>query len=164
MAVNAILELDNVTGESKVDGYTDKIDVESWSWGVSNSASAHGGGGASGGNVGQMADINITKYVDASSPVLMYYSYSGDHIANGTLHVFESGGQSKVEYMKIVMTEIYITNVGFSGHAQSDSKPAESVTLSFAKAEYTYTQQAETGGNAAQPKVTIDAKKGTASN
>src|ERR1700728_342942 len=111
MAVNIILDLDGVTGESHFENYEGKIDVESFSWAVSNSGSAHMGGGASGGGVGQMADINLTKSVDASSPILMYYCYSGDHIATGRLHVFESGGQQKVEYIEIELTEIYITSV-----------------------------------------------------
>jgi len=162
MASNIILELDDVTGESKFENFENKIDIESFSWGVSNFAAAHAGGGASAGGIGQMTDINLTKFVDAASPILMYYSYSGDHIAKGTLHVFESGGQQQVEYVKIEMSEIYVTNVNFSGHSQAPGKPAETVTLSCSKVQYTYTQQAETGGNAAQPKVSIDAKKGKA--
>jgi type VI secretion system secreted protein Hcp len=162
MAVNIILELDGITGESKFENYDGKIDIESFSWGVSNSASAHMGGGASGGGIGQMTDVNLTKFVDAASPVLAYYSYSGDHIDSGTLHVFESGGQEKVEYMKIEMSEIYISNVGFSGHGPSNQKPMESVSLACSKVVYTYTVQAESGGTASQPKVTIDAKVGKA--
>lgn len=162
MAVNLILELDGVTGESKFENFEGKIDVEAFAWGVSNGAAAHIGGGASGGGIGQMSDVSLTKSVDAASPTLMYYSYSGDHIANGTLHVFESGGQQKVEYMTLKMTEIYITSVSFAGHGSSDGKPSENVSMACAQLEYTYTQQAETGGTAAQPKVSIDAKKGKA--
>jgi type VI secretion system secreted protein Hcp len=164
MAVNYILELDGVKGESKFENYEDRgIDVDSFSWGVSNSAAAHTGGGASGGGIGQMTDINLSKHLDASSPTLVYYSYSGDHIAKGTLHVFESGGQTKVEYLKIDMTEIYIAAVSLSGHGSSNDKPMESVSLACSQLMLTYTVQAETGGAGLLPKVTIDAKKGKAS-
>jgi type VI secretion system secreted protein Hcp len=163
MAMNVILELNGVTGESKLDGFEGQIDIDSFAWGVSNSAAAHTGGGASGGGIGNMSDLSLSKFTDAASPILANYCYSGDHIDTGTLHVFESGGQQNVEYIKFDMTEIYVTSINFSGHGASGQKPNESLTLAFSKVEYTYTVQSETGGKAAEPKVTIDAKKGKSS-
>ena len=65
MAVDMILELENVTGESKVQGFLNHIDISSFSWGASNSGSAHMGGGASGGGKGNIHDMSFTKTVES---------------------------------------------------------------------------------------------------
>jgi type VI secretion system secreted protein Hcp len=159
MAVDMILELDNITGESKVENFTDKIDISSFSWGASNSGSAHMGGGASGGGKGNIHDMSLTKTVDNSSPMLFQLCYQGKHIPTGKLHVRKSSGESKVEYQLFEMTEIYITNVSM-GDAAGNETPSESFTLTFAKIKYTYKQQSETGGDAPAPAFEVDIKSG----
>ena len=64
MAVDMILELEGIIGESKVEDFKDHIDISSFSWGASNSGSAHMGGGASGGGKGNIHDMSFTKVVD----------------------------------------------------------------------------------------------------
>ena len=64
MAVDMILELEDIEGESKVEDFEKKIDISSFSWGASNSGSAHTGGGASGGGKGNIHDMSLTKTVD----------------------------------------------------------------------------------------------------
>ena len=46
MAVDILLEISGVDGESQIQGYEDKIDILSWSWGATNSGDMHTGGGA----------------------------------------------------------------------------------------------------------------------
>ncbi|HEY5204471.1 MAG TPA: type VI secretion system tube protein Hcp [Roseiarcus sp.] len=159
MAVDMILELDNITGESKVENFVDKIDISSFSWGASNSGSAHTGGGASGGGKGNVHDMSFTKTVDNSSPTLFKLCYQGKHIPTGKLHVRKSAGDNKLEYQLFEMTEVYITNVSM-GDAAGNETPSESFTLTFAKIKYTYSQQSETGSDQAQPFFEVDIKSG----
>ena len=49
MAVDMFLKMDGIKGESVDDKHKDEIDVLSWSWGMSQSGSAHMGGGAGAG-------------------------------------------------------------------------------------------------------------------
>jgi type VI secretion system secreted protein Hcp len=49
MAIDMFLKLGDVTGESKDKVHKKEIDVLLWSWGMSNSGSAHLGGGAGSG-------------------------------------------------------------------------------------------------------------------
>jgi type VI protein secretion system component Hcp len=79
MAVDMILELEDIEGESKVENFEKKIDVSSFSWGASNSGSAHIGGGASGGGKGNIHDMSFTKTVDNASPTLFKLCYLGSH-------------------------------------------------------------------------------------
>ena len=76
MAVDMFLKLDGVKGESKDKVHTNEIDVLAWSWGMSNSGTAHVGGGAGSGKV-SVQDLSFTKYVDSSSPNLMLNCCNG---------------------------------------------------------------------------------------
>src|SRR6476661_440725 len=114
MAVDMFLKLDGVKGESKDKAHTQDIDILSWSWGMSNSGSAHQGGGAGSGKV-NVQDVNVTKYIDSSSPKLMLSCCNGTHYANALLTVRKAGGSSPVEYVKIKMEEVLITSVSTGG-------------------------------------------------
>ena len=159
MAVDMILELEGIVGESKVENFDKQIDVSSFSWGASNSGSAHTGGGASGGGKGNIHDMSFTKTVDNASPTLFKLCYLGKHIGSGKLHVRKSAGEDKLEYQLFEMTEIYITNVSM-GDAAGNETPSESFPLTFAKMTYTYKQQSETGGDQATPFFEVDIKSG----
>jgi type VI protein secretion system component Hcp len=51
MAVDMFIKIDTVDGEAQDSKHKKAIDVLSWSWGLSNSGSAHVGGGAGAGKV-----------------------------------------------------------------------------------------------------------------
>ncbi len=159
MAVDMILELDGIVGELKVEDFKDKIDVSSFSWGASNSGSAHTGGGASGGGKGNIHDMSFTKVVDNASPTLFKLCYQGKHIKTGKLHVRKSAGEDKLEYQLFEMEEVYVTNISM-GDAAGNETPSELFTLTFAKIKYTYKQQSETGGDQATPFFEVDVKSG----
>jgi type VI secretion system secreted protein Hcp len=159
MAVDMVLELDGIIGESKLEDFKDKIDISSFSWGASNSGSAHTGGGASGGGKGNIHDMSFTKIVDNSSPTIFKLCYQGKHIATGKLHVRKSAGEEKLEYQLFEMEEIYITNVSM-GDAAGNETPSESFSVTFAKIKYTYKQQSETGSDQATPFFEVDIKSG----
>src|ERR1700704_5685866 len=79
MAVDIFLDIEGIKGESKDSKHKDTIDVLSWSWGMSQSGTAHMGGGAGAGKV-SVQDINFTHYLDKSSPTLMLHCCNGKHI------------------------------------------------------------------------------------
>src|SRR5271163_751857 len=109
MAVDMFLKLNGVKGESKDKVHTKEIDVLAWSWGMSNSGTAHVGGGAGSGKV-NVQDITISKYVDSSSPKLILACCNGTHYANGQLTVRKAGG-NPVEYIKVKLETVMITGV-----------------------------------------------------
>src|ERR1700735_4832781 len=159
MAVDMILELDGIKGEAKGDKFEHHIDVSSFSWGASNSGSAHTGGGASGGGKGNIHDMSFTKTVDNASPTLFKLCYQGKHIKPGTFAVRKSAREEKVEYQVYEIEEVYITNVSM-GDATGNETPSESFSITFAKIKYTYKQQSETGGDQATPFFEVDVKSG----
>lgn len=143
MAKDMFLKINGVEGESRDKKHSKEIDVLAWSWGVSNSGSAHQGGGAGAGKV-TVHDVSITKYVDSSSPKLLLNCCEGTHLADALLTIRKAGGDSPVEYLKIKMQEVLITSVSTGGAAEGSGdsdRLAESVGLNFAKVSVEYTPQ-----------------------
>ena len=136
------LKLTNIKGESLDAKHKDAIEVLSWSFGASQTGSAHSGGGSGTGKV-QIQDLTITHYVDASSTDLLKYLTSGKHIDDGMLTVRKAGG-THLEYFKFKMEQVFVTHISNGGGAGQD-RVTENVTLNFRKFTQTYTPQDEKG-------------------
>ena len=137
------LKIDGVDGESKDKTHAKAIDVLSWSWGASNQGAAHVGGGAGAGKA-SVQDLQITKYVDSSSPKLLLACCNGNHYNNALLTVRKAGGDSPVEYVKIKMEQVFIPSVSTGGHG-GDDRLTENVSLNFSKLHLDYVPQTEKG-------------------
>jgi type VI secretion system secreted protein Hcp len=122
------------------------MDVLAWSWGCSNSGSAHVGGGAGAGKV-NVQDISFTKYIDSASTALMLACMKGTHYTKANL-VVRKAGDNPLEYLKIEMTEVLITSVSTGGSGGED-RLTENVTLNFAKVKVEYFKQDEKGAGKA---------------
>ena len=70
MAMDMFIKIGALKGESVDKVHAGEIDVLAWSWGMSNSGSAHVGGGAGAGKV-NVQDLSFTKYIDKSTPDLL---------------------------------------------------------------------------------------------
>lgn len=142
MAVDMFIKIGDIKGESRDDGHKEEIDVLAWSWGMSQSGNAHLGGGAGAGKV-NVQDISFTKYVDASSHLLMKTCCTGAHYDEATLTVRKAGGKA-VEYIIIKLKEVFVSSVSTGGSGGED-KLTENVSLNFAEFEYAYTPQKADG-------------------
>jgi type VI secretion system secreted protein Hcp len=142
MAVDMFIKIDTVDGESRDKVHKKEIDVLAWSWGISNSGSAHTGGGAGAGKC-NVQDISFTKWVDSATPKLALACCDGKHFANATLVVRKSG-EKPVEYLKIKVEEVLITSISTGGSGGED-RLTENVTLNFAKVSLDYVPQDEKG-------------------
>lgn len=129
-------------GESKDDKHKNEIDVLAWSWGLSNSGSAHMAGGAGAGKV-NVQDLSFTKYVDSASSPLLLAGCNGKHYDEALLTV-RKAGEHPVEYIKIKMSEVLITSVSTGGSGGED-RLTENVTLNFGKVHFDYTPQDDKG-------------------
>jgi type VI secretion system secreted protein Hcp len=120
---------------------------------MSNSGSAHLGGGAGSGKV-NVQDLSLTKYIDVSSPDLMLCSCNGKHIAKAQLTV-RKAGENALEYLIIKLEDILVASVSTGGSGGED-RLTENVTLNFAKVDVEYTQQDGKGQAGAKPKMGWD--------
>jgi type VI secretion system secreted protein Hcp len=142
MAISATLKLKTIKGESAIKGHEERIDVLSWSWGITQSASAHVAAGAGTGSA-DVKDLRITKYVDKSTPTLYQSCFKGDDIGPGTLTLMKVSGDKALEYVTITMESTVIISSITSGDALPNDRFTESVTLNFGKATFVYTPQGD---------------------
>jgi len=141
------IKIGDLKGESSDDTHKDDIDVLAWSWGLSNSGNAHMAGGAGAGKV-NCQDLSLTKYIDLSSAKLIEAVCTGDHFEEAKLVVRKaSGGDSPLEYIKITMKTVYVTNVSTGGSGGED-RLTENITLNFAEAKFEYFAQDNSGESA----------------
>ena len=96
MAVDMFIKIGDVKGEAQDSKHKGEIDVLSWSWGMTQSGTAHMGAGGGSGKV-NVQDLTFTKYVDSSSAKLMMACCNGKHYADALLTV-RKAGEKPVEY------------------------------------------------------------------
>jgi len=155
MAMDMFLKVGDIKGESE-DGdskHKGTFDILAWSWGVSNSGTAHVGGGAGAGKA-NFQDISVTKYVDLGSPDLLLAAADGKHIPEAKLTV-RKAGEKPLEYIVITMKDCLITSVSTGGSGGED-RLTENVTINFAQVQFQYTEQSKTGAASANPQVGWD--------
>jgi type VI secretion system secreted protein Hcp len=137
-ASDYLLEIEGIKGESSDTKHKDTIEISSFSWGMTQTGSSAGGGGA--GKV-SVHDISITKSVDKSSPKLMLQCCTGQHIPTAMLYyskVLPLG--ARVEYLKIKLSDILVSGYNFApgGGGGGGLTPTDSISLNFTKIEMTY--------------------------
>ena len=135
--VDYFLKLDGIPGESLNPEYKENIDVESWSWGVSNSGNAIGRAAGGGAGKASAQDIHFTALLSKASPQLALACTNGKHIPSATLTCIESG-RSSLNFLTITLTEVFVTNWETSA---SGDRPTDQFTLNFAKMEIDYRPQ-----------------------
>ncbi|MFC5607028.1 Hcp family type VI secretion system effector [Variovorax soli] len=148
MAVDMFIKIADIEGESSDAKHKKEIDVLAWSWGLSQSGTAHMGGGAGAGKV-NVQDLSFTKYIDSASHALILHCSNGKHIKEATL-VVRKAGESPLEYIKITLSDLIVSSISTGGSGGED-RLTENVTLNFAKFKYEYTPQKKDGtGEAAK--------------
>ena len=142
-AVDYFLKIDGIQGESRDDKHKDEIDIESFSWGETQSGTFAGGGGGGAGKV-SMQDFHFTMPVNKASPALFLACAQGDHIKNAIL-TCRKAGKKQQEFMKVTMSDCLVSSFQTGGHVGGDVVPMDQISLNFAKIEVEYKEQDATG-------------------
>lgn len=139
-AVDYFLKIDGVEGESTNSRHPGEIEIESFSWGVTQSGGFVGGGGAGAGKA-TASPFVIVKRVDKASPVLFLACATGKHIPSATLTAQRSG--PNVAFLQIELKDILISS--FKDAGNGGELPLEEVAFNFARIEYRYVPVLPTG-------------------
>jgi len=142
MAVDMFLKLNGIDGEAKDSKHKGTIDVLAWSWGLSQAADIHTGGGGGAGKA-NFQDLSLTKWVEKSSATLMYHTAAGKHIPDATL-IVRKAGDKPLEYIKVTLTDVLVSSYTTGGSGGED-RLTENVTLHFAKIKFDYQEQKSDG-------------------
>jgi type VI secretion system secreted protein Hcp len=154
-AVDYFLKIDGISGESKDSNHSDEIQLESWSWGETNSGSMAAGGGGGAGKV-SMQDFSFTMANNKASPELFLACAQGKHI-DSCLLTCRKAGTDQQEYLKIEFTDVLISSYQ-TGGGGGDVLPIESITFNFAKMKYSYAPQKDDGTLDSPLEHTVDLK------
>lgn len=142
-AVDMFLQVDGIKGESSDFKFKDAIDIQSFSWEVSNSRQqGPGGEGSARRGAATFSDLQVTKRVDAASPVLLLRAASGQTIPNVKLILVKSG-QEQQQFLRICLTDSQVTSLSQSG--SGGEVPSESVSFSYRTIVETYLPQKADG-------------------
>jgi type VI secretion system secreted protein Hcp len=146
--MDMFLKLDGIDGESTDSKHKNQIDLLAWSWGLTQSGTAHQGLGSGGGKV-SVADISFDKYVDKATPNLMKFCCNGKYIKSANLYVRKAGGDTQVEYFKMKIEDVLVTSYHTGGDKDKLDRMVEHISLNFSKyvAEYTPQNADQTAGS-----------------
>ena len=139
--VDYFLKIDGIEGESRDDKHKDEIEIESFSWGETQTGSFAVGGGAGAGKV-SMQDFYFTMLVNKASPALFLACAQGDHIKNAIL-TCRKAGKKQQEFLKFTLSNVLISSFQIGGTGGFVS--TDQISLNFAKIEVEYKEQDATG-------------------
>jgi type VI secretion system secreted protein Hcp len=142
-AADYFLKIDGIEGESKADKHTGEIDIESFSWGETQSGTFAVGGGGGAGKV-SMQDFHFTMPVNKASPALFLACAQGDYIKNATL-TCRKAGKKQQEFLKVTFSDILVSSYQTGGSGGADVLPTDQISLNFAKIEVEYKEYDATG-------------------
>jgi len=134
-AVDMFLKIEGIDGESTATAHKGWIEVLSWNWGVSQTASVGAGGG---GSVGRLVGhVTVVKRMDKATPLLFKRCSDGTVLALVTVELARGGGG--LTYMKYEMKEVIVNSISH-GDVDDDGVPDEEIKLEFTGVKLTYTQ------------------------
>ena len=137
------LKMEGLQGESTDAAHKDQIEIESWSWGETNSGGTVAGSRKGGSNV-DFHDLNFTMFVNKVSADLFLACANGKHFKQVELFATKGlPGGKQADYLAFKMSDVMVSSYNVS--ASSEVVPLENVSLNFNKLEFEYKPQAATG-------------------
>lgn len=153
-ADDIFLKLDDVRGDSIDARHKGEIDVLSYSQSMTGPFAPATAGAAAGGKT-TCGPVTITKYVDVSSPDFILYAANGRHLKSAVF-TFRKPGQNPIEYYKVTLGDVIITQVTQSDRSGPSDRAIENVSLLGRTFDYDYTGQDPKGGSGLRPKAGWD--------
>lgn len=128
------LKLDGIDGESVQKGHEKWIEIQSFSWGMSNSGSAGHGSGGGAGKV-SFQDFHFVARTGIQSPTLLTATGTGEHFKKAVLSV-RKAGERPLEWIKMQLADVLVSSyqVGAT-QASDDGLPLDQFSLNFTKVE-----------------------------
>jgi type VI secretion system secreted protein Hcp len=171
-AIDYFLKIDGIEGESADAKHKGEIDIESFSWGATNNASAaHGGGGGSG--KVSVQDFHVVMHFNKASPQLFLAAASGGLFQKAVLTARKAGKEQQ-DFLKWTFSDCLVSSYQTGGNsvavpesvsgAEEPSPevtaarnadlgaPVDEFSLDFAKLEVSY--QTQNADGALGPAVT----------
>ncbi|MGH9394389.1 MAG: type VI secretion system tube protein Hcp, partial [Terriglobales bacterium] len=128
------------------------IELESFSWGVSNSGTPASETGAGAGKA-SFSDFSFTAPLGEQSPQLMTKCVEGEVLQTATLTIVGAPSQIMIKFAEVLVSSYKLDEHSlqkvqdeFNARTFFSERPKESVTLNFAKIEFNFGGTIGTGG------------------
>ncbi len=141
--VEAFLQIAGIQGESNDSKHKGSIDIESFSWGMSNAGSHAGGGGGGAGKV-SMQDFHFVMPSNKASPQLLASVATGRMLPEATLLVRHNSPGQDADYLKYKLENVLVSSIQTQSH--DSSVPMEEVSFNFTKLTQWHVVQNPTTG------------------
>lgn len=141
---DAYLKIDSIPGEATAKEHEGWIQVESFSFDMSQGGHNVGGGGARGafGRAVHKSFL-IMKRLDKSSPLLYEAVNVNNNLGKVQFHVCRTG-DDKYPYFTITFEDVMISSVSLGGadsnQAEDKERLLEAIAFNYTKIEWTYTE------------------------
>ena len=135
------LKIDGIDGDSTSVQHKGEIDVQSWSWGVSQTGSSSGGSGG-GGGAGRAVfqDFHFVSRISKASPALFLACATGQHQKSATLTGERAGRAKGGTFLQYKLNDVLVTSVQQSDSAGGEA-PVEQYSLNYSKIELSFFPQ-----------------------
>lgn len=157
--VDYFLKIDGIDGESADAKHKNEIELQSWTFGATQSGTMHSGGGGGAGKV-SVEDLHFVSSVSKASPKLFLACCNGEHLKKAVL-VARKAGKEQQEYYKITMSDLLVSRYE-EGGSHEGIVPVDQVSLNFAKIEIEYKEQKADGSLGGIVKTGYDLKQNKA--
>jgi type VI secretion system secreted protein Hcp len=134
---NVYLLIEGCPGTSTIK--KDAIEINSFSWGVSNSGASAKASGETRSGRPDFQPMQIAKKVDPTTPKLLKHCYTCDPFDKATLGFMKQLGAANVEYILIELKKVFIGDVHVS---PGGNEPMESISLAYEEVEFIYKPEA----------------------
>jgi type VI secretion system secreted protein Hcp len=153
------LKIDTITGESEAEGFEKQMQIESFSFGATNSGSAVQGTGMGAGKV-HFQDFHFVVQNGTASPQLFLACAKGNHIPQGILCCRKAGGDGNpYTYLKVTFGDLLISSYQTGGSNGSSILPHDQISFNFTNIQFEYSQQKADGSVALTNTTHYDIKK-----
>lgn len=156
-ASDYFLKIDGVPGESADSTHKGEIELESFTWGETNSA-GQAGPGAGAGKV-SVQDLSFVMRFNRASPMLFLACANGKHLKSAVLTVRKAG--KRQHFLVYKFTDVLVSSYQTGGSTHEADGPMDQVSLSFARIEVEYRSQKADGSLDAPVKAGWDVLKNT---
>ena len=125
------LLIEGIDGESTDREHRGELEIESFSWGATNSGTSTGGGGGAG--KVQLQDFHFVVKHTSASPQLFLACATGEHLRKAVLTVRKAG--SRDDFYVIQMEDLLVSSFQTGGSSGADV-PMDQVSLNFATVRF----------------------------
>ena len=130
------LKLDDIKGESQVDGFKDQIEIMSYSHNVAMQVTNDVSNTERTSGRAHVGEMSLTKFVDLSTPKLNEYCCSGKMIKEAVLTLCRNDDDKILPLIVYTLDNVIISHLSVSG-----GKPVETMSLNFTKIKWEITAQ-----------------------